>query len=106
MAYVSLTRPGITRGPHEHKNQTDYFAFVGPGDFNLVVWDDAGKSCHLVGESNPCVVIVPPGVVHAYANVSEVDGLVFNAPNQLYKGAGKSWPADEIRYEGDPRWQI
>ncbi len=30
MAYVSETEPGITRGPHEHHDQSDCFAFIGP----------------------------------------------------------------------------
>ena len=36
MAYVSETMPGVARGPHEHVDQTDYFAFLGPGEFLLV----------------------------------------------------------------------
>jgi dTDP-4-dehydrorhamnose 3,5-epimerase len=28
MGYVSLTYPGIVRGPHEHMEQTDYFCFL------------------------------------------------------------------------------
>ena len=39
MAYISQTLPGIVRGPHEHHDQTDYFAFIGPSDFELVLWD-------------------------------------------------------------------
>lgn len=39
MAYVSQTEPGVARGPHEHADQTDYFAFIGPGDFELFLWD-------------------------------------------------------------------
>ena len=30
MGYVSATKPGVVRGPHEHKNQTDIFAFMVP----------------------------------------------------------------------------
>ena len=44
-------------------------------------------------------VLVPPGVVHAYRNVSEENGLVFNVPNRLYAGWGKKEPVDEIRHE-------
>jgi dTDP-4-dehydrorhamnose 3,5-epimerase len=29
MSYLSMTRPGLARGPHEHKEQTDYFCFIG-----------------------------------------------------------------------------
>jgi len=42
---------------------------------------------------------VPPGVVHAYKNVSRVAGLVFNCPNRLYAGRHREEPVDEIRHE-------
>lgn len=106
MAYVSETLPGVARGPHEHVDQTDYFAFVGPGDFKLYLWDARESSptyLHkievVVGQSNPMAAIVPPGVVHAYRNVGEISGWVFNAPNQLYAGEGRQQPVDEIRHE-------
>lgn len=106
MAYVSQTEPGITRGPHFHHEQADYFAFVGPGDFQLYLWDSrqgsptyGNRQVVAVGESNLQAVIVPPGVVHAYKNVSNVSGWVFNAPNRLYAGHGKREPVDEIRFE-------
>ena len=52
-----------------------------------------------LGETNPTVAIVPPGVVHAYRNVGEHDALIINCPNQLYAGEGKQQPLDEIRHE-------
>ena len=39
MAYVSMTEPGIARGPHEHWDQADYFCFLGPSDFKMYAWD-------------------------------------------------------------------
>jgi dTDP-4-dehydrorhamnose 3,5-epimerase len=53
----------------------------------------------VVGQSNRRAVLVPPGVVHAYRNTSDVPGLVLNAPNRLYAGWGRNEPVDEIRYE-------
>jgi dTDP-4-dehydrorhamnose 3,5-epimerase len=107
MAYVSQTLPGVARGPHEHRQQTDLFAFIGPGDFRLYLWDARPNSPTLgakqtltAGESNPQMVIVPPGVVHAYRNIGALPGLVFNAPNRLYAGEGRQEPVDEIRHEG------
>ena len=44
MAYISQTLPGIVRGPHEHHDQTDYFAFIGPSDFELTLWDARSES--------------------------------------------------------------
>jgi dTDP-glucose 4,6-dehydratase len=109
MAYVSQTEPGVARGPHEHVDQTDYFAFVGPGDFRLYLWDARRDSPSYgkrlvrdVGQSNPHAVVIPPGVVHAYQNVSDEPGWVFNAPNRLYAGEGKRDPVDEIRHEDKP----
>jgi dTDP-4-dehydrorhamnose 3,5-epimerase len=109
MAYVSQTLPGVARGPHEHREQTDCFALVGPGDFKLYLWDarpDSPSFGHkyvlLAGAANRVLVTVPPGVVHAYRNVGQVPGWVFNAPNRLYAGRGKQGPVDEIRYENLP----
>jgi dTDP-4-dehydrorhamnose 3,5-epimerase len=48
------------------------------------------------------LIVIPPGVVHAYTNVSDVPGLVFNGPNRLYKGPGRKEPVDEVRHEDDP----
>lgn len=106
MAYVSATLPGVVRGPHEHVEQSDHFAFIGPGDFVLYLWDKRVRSPSwghrmrvVVGESNRQSVIVPPGVVHAYRNISAVPGIVFNSPNRLYAGEGRAEPVDEIRHE-------
>lgn len=110
MAYVGETRPGVVRGPHEHVDQTDLFAFLGPADFRLHLWDARPDStthgCRLtavVGASNPQVVLIPPGVVHAYQNISEFPGVVLNFPNRLYRGEGSRGAVDEIRHEDDPQ---
>jgi dTDP-4-dehydrorhamnose 3,5-epimerase len=110
MAYLSETQPGATRGPHEHLQQTDFFCFFGAATFHLYLWDNRPESpsylCHeiaLLGAGAPMTVVVPPGVVHAYRNVSAIPGVVMNCPNRLYRGEGKSDPVDEIRHEDDPR---
>ena len=108
MGYVSVTHPGVARGPHEHKEQTDLFGFVGPGTFKIKMWDNRKASptyghtrTLVVGEKNPVVVVVPPGVVHGYRNVSPVDAFVLNFPNRLYAGKGKKSPVDEVRHENE-----
>ena len=106
MCYVSVTHPGQARGPHEHRSQSDLFAFPGPGTFRLKLWDNRESSstrgCFqevLAGGENPTLVIVPPGVAHGYRNVGECDAYVVNLPNRLYRGEGRSSDVDEIRYE-------
>jgi dTDP-4-dehydrorhamnose 3,5-epimerase len=109
MGYVSETRPGVVRGPHEHVEQTDLFVFAGPGTFRLYLWDARlGSATHgryvavELGESYPCAVLVPPGVVHAYKNIGSTPGWVFNLPNRLYRGKGRQQAVDEIRHEDRP----
>jgi dTDP-4-dehydrorhamnose 3,5-epimerase len=108
MAYFSMTQPGVARGPHEHADQTDYFCFIGPSNFKVYLWDAReGSSSRGVrqvlfaGVDSPLMVIVPPGVVHAYKNIGTENGMVFNAPNRLYAGRGKKSPVDEIRHEDE-----
>lgn len=103
MGYISMTSPGVARGPHEHVSQTDVFCFVGPGNFLVKLWEKGSKySTDLtLGKDNPSLLVVPPGVVHAYKNISKEDGIVFNFPNKLYAGPGKLWDVDEIRHEDD-----
>jgi len=107
MSYISYTRSGIARGPHEHLKQTDIFCFIGPGKFMIKLWDNRKESktfgyvMEIVGgKDNPIRVIVPPGVVHGYKNISkEEDGMVLNYPDKLYRGWNKKEEVDEIRHE-------
>jgi dTDP-4-dehydrorhamnose 3,5-epimerase len=109
MAYVSFTEPGVGRGPHEHMVQTDIFAFIDPGNFRIHLWDNREKSptygnrmVVLGGEENLLQVIVPPGVVHGYKNISPtVRGMVLNYPDRLYRGPDKKEDVDEIRHEDE-----
>ena len=106
MCYLSWTKPGTSRGPHEHVYQSDYFAFLGPGSFRVYLWDVREESkTYLrrmrldVGEDKPSVIFVPPRVVHAYKCISEQMGLVVNLPDKLYAGVQRKREVDEIRHE-------
>ncbi|MDQ5846698.1 MAG: dTDP-4-dehydrorhamnose 3,5-epimerase family protein [Acidobacteriota bacterium] len=109
MAYTSLTKPGVTRGPHEHVSQADLFCFLGPSNFKLRLWDNRAESetfnymtTLVVGEDNPKSVLIPAGVVHAYQNIGSSPGIVINCANRLYMGFNKKEAIDEIRHEDDP----
>ncbi len=109
MSYVSQTLPGIARGPHEHVEQADLFCFIGPSRFKVYLWDARKESptylkrmTFVAGENEPKQVLIPKGVVHAYKNIGDINGLVYNFPNRLYAGKGKTEPVDEIRHEDRP----
>ncbi len=107
MSYVSFTRPGFARGPHEHKYQTDIFSFIGPGNFKVQLWDNRkdsatyrNKMVIMAGSNNPFTIIIPNGIVHGYKNISETeDGMVINYPDKLYRGREKRDVVDEVRHE-------
>ncbi len=110
MSYISVTQPEVARGPHFHNEQTDCFIFLGPGNFKIYLWDARkdsqtynNKMVFYGGKDNLLQVIIPPGVVHAYKNVSKVEeGMVVNVPNKLFMGENKKEEVDEIRDEDDP----
>ncbi|MDL1892350.1 dTDP-4-dehydrorhamnose 3,5-epimerase [Sphingobacteriales bacterium CHB3] len=109
MGYISMTNAGVARGPHEHIDQADNFAFLGPSNFKVYLWDNRKSSpTYMVrqivyaGEDAPKSVVIPAGVVHAYKNVGGKQGMVVNSPNRLFAGTGKKDPVDEVRHEDDP----
>jgi dTDP-4-dehydrorhamnose 3,5-epimerase len=74
----------------------------------MYLWDNRPSSptfeisqTAIVGADQPMALVVPVGVVHAYKNVGSEPGLVFNAPNRLFKGPSRKEPVDEIRHEDD-----
>ena len=109
MSYVSLTLPGVLRGPHEHEDQADLFCWFGPGDFKVTLWDNRQDSATylnrmevMMGASHPGSILVPKGIVHCYRCISFEPGLVINCPNRLFMGEGRRADIDEIRHEDDP----
>lgn len=108
MGYVSVTHPGVWRGPHEHKSQSDLFVFVGPGQFLLHLWSndwviheqyEVGNQYNEADRIAYMAIIVPPGVIHAYHNTGKEPGYVLNFPNALYAGEGRLYAVDEVRHE-------
>ena len=109
MGYVSSTEPGTIRGPHEHREQTDHFCFVGPSTFRVYLWDNRRDSATFgnriileAGDGQPKAMMIPPGVVHAYRNIGATPGWIINLSNRLYGGEGRREKVDEIRHENDP----
>jgi dTDP-4-dehydrorhamnose 3,5-epimerase len=110
MAYLAATLPGVTRGPHAHKEQSDLICFIGASNFKIRLWDYRPDSetygnmmTLFAGEDNPLALLIPKGIVHAYRNIGNVSGLAINCPNKLYRGQGGSEEPDDIRYENDPQ---
>ena len=107
MAYMSVTNPCVTRGPHKHDKQSDWFYFMPGTKCQLGLIDDRATSptrgvVQLIDitEDDRFSVVIPPGVIHWYKNLSESCMMtVLNLPSELYRGVDYKEAADEVRYE-------
>jgi dTDP-4-dehydrorhamnose 3,5-epimerase-like enzyme len=108
MMYISYSQPNVCRGAHLHIHQQDYFIFVGPANFRVVVVDNRPDSetykevdDFCVGENKPAYVIIPTNCWHGYKNISSCVGMVINIPDKLYKGLHYKDLVDEVRSPWD-----
>ena len=97
--YITTAYPGVVKAWHSHTRQTDYFACV-QGMMKLVLYDARENSPtkgevneFLVGVHNPELVVIPPGVLHGFKCISEVEAIVVNCPTEVYNPDAP----DEIR---------
>jgi len=112
-SYVSLNYPGVIRAWHYHKKQTDYFVCVS-GMIKVPLYDarEGSKTSRqinefLMGDDNPIMVKIPPGVYHGYKTVGVKPSLLVNFPTELYDPRASDefrapWNTPEIPYD----WEI
>ena len=76
------------------------FIFPGPGLFEVYLWKKPEeKRIFRFGADQPGLIVIPPGIVHAYKNVSKIPGLVINTPDALYCGYEKQEGEDIVKWE-------
>ncbi|MFH1219762.1 MAG: dTDP-4-dehydrorhamnose 3,5-epimerase family protein [Candidatus Eisenbacteria bacterium] len=112
--YLSVAYPGIVKGWHYHKLQTDYFTVV-KGMLKVVLFDRRENSkTHgvlsefFMGERNPILLVIPPLVVHGVKAVGPEPGYLVNCPDMPYNHASPDeYRIDphggEIPYDWKPR---
>lgn len=88
--YMTTAYPGVVKGWHYHKKQTDHFTVV-KGMIKLVLYDNRNDSStkgeineFFLGEHNPLLVKIPPFVLHGFKCISEEEAICINAPTELY----------------------
>lgn len=89
-AYVTADYPQVVKAWHMHRKQTDNMSCI-KGMIKLVLHDGRTKSKtkgetneFVIGERNPTLVHIPPGVWHGFKTISEDYALVLNVPTELY----------------------
>jgi len=89
-AYVTVGYPGIVKGWHYHKKQTDHFVVV-KGTAKVVCYDPRegsrtkGKVNELFpGDRSPMLIKIPPLVLHGFRAVGGEPVYVVNFPTKAY----------------------
>lgn len=88
--YVTAAYPGVVKAWHYHELQTDHFVCV-HGMAKIVLYDRRKDSpTHgelnefFIGELNPCLIKIPPSVVHGFKGMGQDVALIVNVPTELY----------------------
>lgn len=88
--YVTAVNPGVVKGWHFHKLQTDFFICVS-GMAKVVLYDSRPESTthgevneFFIGALNPMMVVIPPGVCHGFKGISKETTLIVNVPTHCY----------------------
>ncbi|MHB8170321.1 MAG: dTDP-4-dehydrorhamnose 3,5-epimerase family protein [Thermincolia bacterium] len=88
--YMTSAYPGVVKGWHYHKLQTDNFVVV-KGMMKVVLYDSREDSPtkgevneFFMGEHNPILLQIPPYVFHGFKCVSGTEAIVINSPTEVY----------------------
>jgi len=89
--YLSVVYPGVVKGWHYHKIQTDYFTVV-KGMVKVVLYDTRESSStykelneFYMGELNPILITIPPFVLHGMKGIGMEPAFLVNCPTETYK---------------------
>ena len=88
--YITAVYPGVVKGWHYHKIQTDHFICI-HGMAKVVLYDGReGSPTHgevnefFMGDQNPMLLKIPPGVMHGFKGIGQEMTLIVNVPTELY----------------------
>jgi dTDP-4-dehydrorhamnose 3,5-epimerase len=88
--YLTVAYPGVVKGWHYHKIQTDHFVVV-KGMLKVVLYDNRDGSPtkgevneFFMGEQNPMLLVIPNGVLHGMKGMGTEPGYLINLPTEVY----------------------
>jgi dTDP-4-dehydrorhamnose 3,5-epimerase len=88
--YMTSAYPGVVKGWHYHKVQSDNMAVV-RGMMKIVLYDGRRESSTFgeineifAGVHSPVLVHIPPFVYHGFKCISEQEAIVINTPTEVY----------------------
>lgn len=89
--YITAVYPGVVKGWHYHQIQTDHFICVA-GMAKVVLYDGREDSPtqgevneFFMGQLNPILLKIPPGVMHGFKGITPEMALIVNIATELYE---------------------
>lgn len=89
-AYLTVCYPGVAKGWHFHKKQTDNFICI-KNMARVVVFDNRADSKtkgtlneFIMGEDNPILLTIPPFTLHGFRTEGKKPVYIVNIPNRIY----------------------
>jgi len=89
--YLTVAYPGVVKGWHYHKIQTDHFVIVS-GMVKVVLYDQRKDSkTHgevnefFMGVHNPMLLVIPPLVAHGMKAIGTEPGMLVNCTTEVYR---------------------
>jgi dTDP-4-dehydrorhamnose 3,5-epimerase len=111
--YMTTNYCGVVKAWHAHSKQADNVTCV-YGMIKLVLWDGRPNSSTreelqeiFIGQDNPCLVHIPPGVYHGWKGISPGESLTINLVTEPYNylqpdEIRRPWNDPEIGYD----WEV
>ena len=88
--YMTTAYPGVVKGWHFHKVQTDNMVVV-KGMMKIVLYDSRKDSPtykevdeFFMGEHNPALLQIPTYVLHGFKCTSDTEAMCINMPTEPY----------------------
>jgi dTDP-4-dehydrorhamnose 3,5-epimerase len=88
--YMTTNYPQVVKAWHYHKKQTDNVCCV-KGMIKLVLYDSRAGSLtkgeiseFFIGDFNPVLISIPPGIYHGWKCISADESLVISIPTEPY----------------------
>ena len=88
--YMTTAFPGVVKGWHYHKIQTDNFTCI-RGEMKLGLYDGREDSLtfknteeYVISLASPLLVQIPPGVYHGFKCISAEEAVVVNTVTEPY----------------------
>lgn len=88
--YLTTNFPGVVKAWHFHKKQTDNICCI-KGQIKVALYDSRENSKtykqlneFFIGDYNPNLISVPPGVYHGWKCISETEALIVSVPSEPF----------------------